>query len=295
MRNHLIVALMIISAPLQAVSYLYIPDLGTSADMIGKGNIEGFTDSASAIFENPASLVYVEAKSMSAFTTTIFGEAGYVNCAIAVKLPVGTVALGYMEASVGGNVHSAEANSRFVEAYQYDYKNTVIKGAYQLPLNESLSIGAGISFYHNTLDQVSGDGRDLDIGMLYQHGPLSVSAYIRNLFAGQVSYSNNQTEQLPRQETVSAAYVWSWVTGYAQIKHENDQLMPALGISYQVPHMPLELKMGYKTYEVLGSTGSGLVLGTSLVLNGLRFDYAYEKSSHPSFDNHNYFSIALSF
>ena len=43
-----------------AASYLLLTDLGSSAEMIRKGNIEGYSVGSNSVFENPAGLYRVK-------------------------------------------------------------------------------------------------------------------------------------------------------------------------------------------------------------------------------------------
>jgi len=56
------------TSKLSAEDYFLISDNGTSARMIGIGNIQGFDNTAAVIFENPAGLYQVEKFSIANFT-----------------------------------------------------------------------------------------------------------------------------------------------------------------------------------------------------------------------------------
>ena len=59
-----------------------ITDLGSSAEMIRRGNIEGFSKGSNAIFENPASLYNINLVSTSVFASQIIMMKGIVECTL---------------------------------------------------------------------------------------------------------------------------------------------------------------------------------------------------------------------
>ena len=58
-------------------NYNMISDLGSSAAVIRKANIEGFSNSSNLIFENPAALFKIKNTSASFFTSTIMNEVSF--------------------------------------------------------------------------------------------------------------------------------------------------------------------------------------------------------------------------
>ena len=89
-----IVCLLFLTNNLNAASYLMITDLGSSAEMIRKGNIEGFSTGANSLFENPAGLYRVEKLSASVFSSEIMDEVSYVNYSLALNTSIGIFGFG---------------------------------------------------------------------------------------------------------------------------------------------------------------------------------------------------------
>ena len=85
---------LLFSASSYGASYLMITDLGSSAEMIRRGNIEGFSMGSNAIFENPAALHNINLVSTSVFSTQIIKEVNYRNVSIAYKSKVRYLELG---------------------------------------------------------------------------------------------------------------------------------------------------------------------------------------------------------
>jgi hypothetical protein len=295
----------VLKSSLFAANSLMLTDLGSSAEMMSVGNIEGFGKSSNAIFENPASLTYVDTSSFSAFTTSIFSEITYVNVSMAHRFPFGTLAVGYMDASVGGVPHTGQntdSNQTHYALYEFDYKNTLLKVAYQKDLMDNLSAGISLSQYKIAFDDVSGEQRNFDVGLLWQLGPAAFSFNVRNVLGGvQVDYGKDESgnvlgETLPFQTSFGVQYMVNpSVDLLAQVKNSSGKNMLSLGGRYYLGFVPLSVNIGYKQFEVLDQTDDTLVFGLGLFLDRFRFHYAFEKSTHPSFDNKNYFSMSVGF
>ena len=73
---------MLFSAHSFGASYLMITDLGSSAEMIRRGNVEGFSKGSNAIFENPAGLHHINIISTSVFASQIMQEVNYRNISL---------------------------------------------------------------------------------------------------------------------------------------------------------------------------------------------------------------------
>ena len=294
----------VLGSTTQAANYWLLTDLGSSAQMIAIGGIEGFGDSANSVFENPASLSRVSGASLSAFTTTILGEITYTNFALANKFSFGTIGIGYMEASVGGIAHTGQnvdLNNTHFSVYQFDYKNTIMKLSYENALTKTWFVGASVSQYRMAFDDVSGESTNFDVGTLYDYGPATFSFSIRNFVAGKkIGFGHNDQgqvleERLPFQTTLGMQYRMGQTDSYIQFKDNGTANMMSLGTSYRLETYPISISAGYKQFQVLDQTKDTLVFGLGLILEDMSFHYAFEKSSHLDFDNKNYFSMTVKF
>ena len=217
----------------------------------------------------------------------------------------GTLAIGYMDASVAGIPHTGQntdANKTHYALYEFDYKNSIVKLAYQKELMDHLSAGISLSQYKVAFDDVSGAQNNMDVGVLWDVGPASFSFSARNFFAGtEVNYGKDDTgtvlsETLPFQTTFGVQYsLDANADVLAQVKNSAGKNLYSVGGRYFLGFVPISLNMGYKQFEVLDQTDSTCVFGVGLFLDKFQFHYAFEKSSHPSFDNKNYFSMSVLF
>ncbi|MSR89169.1 MAG: hypothetical protein EXS67_05905 [Candidatus Margulisbacteria bacterium] len=287
-----------------AANYWLLTDLGSSAQMIGIGGIEGFGDSANSVFENPASLSRVNSASLSAFTTTILGEITYTNFALANKFSFGTIGIGYMDASVGGISHTGQNTDSIgthFSVYQFDYKNTIMKLSYEKSVTKTWFVGASLSQYRMAFDDVNGGVTNFDVGTLYDYGPATFSFSIRNFVVGKkIEFGRNDLghvleELLPFQTTFGLQYRMGQIDSYLQFKDNGTTNMISLGTCYRLETYPISISAGYKQFQVLDKTKDTLVFGLGLILEDMSFHYAFEKSSHLDFDNKNYFSMTVKF
>ena len=97
---YIIILLNLIAPNINAAPYALITDLGSTAQTIAKGSVEGFNQTASVLFENPAGLYQSNQYSWSIMRATVISEVNYTSIAISGKTPVGRMAFGYYEAAI---------------------------------------------------------------------------------------------------------------------------------------------------------------------------------------------------
>ena len=118
---------------------LLTTDVGTSAKSIGIANITGFEQSASAIFENSASLYGIKTASFAAFQTDfLLGESKFTCYSAAMRLGPGVLAAGVMDNRVAGIKNTAaDGNNEYLSVGTFDFQNAIYKVAYQFDLYQS--------------------------------------------------------------------------------------------------------------------------------------------------------------
>ena len=60
-------------------------ELGTSAEMIALGNVEGFSKSSNSVFENPAALYRIKSMGFSFFSSELLNEVNYTSISSAFR------------------------------------------------------------------------------------------------------------------------------------------------------------------------------------------------------------------
>ena len=194
-------------------SYLMLTDLGSSAEMIRRGNVEGFSSGSNAIFENPASLYNVDTASTSVFASQLMNEVSYKNLSIAFRTEIGVISVGYMDAGVDDIPITAMAtDGTFYQNGSYTYLNRLAKFGYQTSLTDSLHLGINAVGYLNEIYTYTGVGYSVDAGAIYEYNNLTVSLFGRNLVPITVQYTDSADatysgeEDLPVQVLFGVRY-----------------------------------------------------------------------------------------
>jgi hypothetical protein len=285
---------------------LLLTDLGTSARMIGLGNIEGFDEGSNSIFENPAGLYRIKNISAGAFTTKLMHEVVYRNITLGMKTDWGTFAAGYMSADVSDIPHTyRRSDNRFDVSYYFRYETLLGKLGYQTSINENIHLGLAADYYATNLDTYSGRGWNMDGGVIVDFAPLELSLTARNILRfSKAKYTDGDDseyegeEKFPFQTVLSGKYNFYDFDVLGQVKTNagRSRNLVALGLHYN----PWILKVfhlygGYKEYYGAVDVFHVQTLGVGLSLFGLSFDYAYENSDHFEYSTNHYFSFSMAF
>lgn len=292
-----------------ATNFVLISDLGTSARSIALGNTLGTSHSAEAIFGNPAALDYVNGYSLSLFSTNVMNEVKYYNIAISSSLSSGKIAFGIYEQSVK-DIPSTIFDETTREVYQngiYDWKNTMMKVAYQTTINKkrrlqflfkglSTPLSASLSYvyYKLDVDSYSGSGHNLDLGFLAQYDSIGWSVNFQNILFNQyMMYSNNTLELLPFACTVTAIIPWKEFMFLPQYKTTKNKHLISYGFSYKPSFLPfITLMTGVRQQLNYSSEiQQKQSFGIELRLSELTLNYAYERSDYYLLDHQSYFSL----
>lgn len=299
----LLVLSLILMSPLAAADALMVTDVGTSAGMLGKGQIEGFDSSAVSVLENPAGLYRVENQSMSIFSTQLMNEVNFRNVAYARKTSLGTFAVGYMGSLIDGIPETATQNvggeEKFVANSYFNVENMVVKAGLQRTLKPDFYVGVNLNYYSNSIGSVSGTGLNFDAGLIYEVSNFETSVVLKNIIPSmRANYSNGGQETYPFQTLWGVKYGRDYVDLMAQLKTTTaiDRNLLSLGATYRPGFLSfMHLNLGMKQFMHLEDVKNHYTFGIGLRLFGLNFDYAYEKSEHLQFDNNNYFSVNFDF
>lgn len=293
-----LICFFLISNLVYATDYLMISDVGTSAETIGAGNVEGFNYAASTVFENPAGLQRISNQSISMFTTKVMNEVSYSNMAYAIKTKKGTFGVGFMLASVydapSTIINQESADKEIVDNGTYDYQSVQYKLSYARTLKENLHIGVSTTFYDVKLDTIHGHGNDFDSGILYKKGEVDYSLFARNFLPfRRIEYSNDQAERLPFQIVGSLRYPIKSFEIMPQLRYQQRNILPSLGVVYTPTMLPfVNFSAGYRQHlTTTNENRQNLTCGIGLNLYGLYFNFAYERSDYIPLDNKSYFSI----
>jgi hypothetical protein len=276
-------------------NYYLLTDIGTSARSISLGSIEGFSEAANTVFENPAGMYRIDSAAASFFTTTIMDEVYYNSVAVCSDTPIGKFGVGYMEASIYDIPHTGlnTSDRLYVKSY-FDFKNYLYKLSYAYSLNRNIHLGASLVNYSTEFWEIKGKGSDLDLGCIVDYDDLELSFIARNAFSGDVTFNNDGKEVLLARYIFSGKYTYDEFEIFGQIRDKETKKLLSIGLSYKPRLIPyFEINAGHKEFLVLNRVKKNLTLGVGLNISGIGFYYAYEKSEHFEYDNKNYFSVNI--
>ena len=134
---------------------LMLLDLGTSAEMIGIGNIEGFANGANVLFHNPASMSKLSPYSFSLFTSKIINEISYFSYSGSYQSEYGTFGFGYMSAAdddfihTGTTIVNAENDREITEKDRL--QSSLVNLSYAMPWKKILMLALRYYYIHEKL------------------------------------------------------------------------------------------------------------------------------------------------
>ena len=301
----IIIFIFFFSYHIYASSFSLISDIGSSAQSIAMGNIEGSSRSANAIFSNPAGLYRIKSYSVSLFQTTIMNDIDYFNVALCKSTKYGNFGLGYYSASVDNIPFTAidNATNEFYVKEQFSYNNLVAKLSYQRQLSRRLHIGLNYTKYKLSFHNIEASGYGFDLGFLRIFKYFTFSTFIQNINKGSIAYkdlsddSYSGSELIPLSISSSLRFIVKDFILYPQIKYHHNTYLPSLGLQYNPGFMPfLRFNTGYRhLLDYANQKHTRVSLGFDLRLLTLEFHYAYERSDYILYDHISYFSLSYDF
>ncbi|MGE4169784.1 MAG: hypothetical protein AB7F28_03595 [Candidatus Margulisiibacteriota bacterium] len=292
-----------LSGSIQAEYFRDISEIGTSAAMIGIGNVSGFTKSAAVVFESPTGLAYA-GNSLSTFYTTYFGgDTTYMTGAVSIK-PRADITLGFgvVYEGVGGIDATATNNSNeaiSVGTFAYSSAQYVAGMNYQ---RDNLNIGISVTDYARTLATLTGNGFDFGVGIRYTSAVGDWQLFGRNVLGNKVLYSNGAQEGLASEWGVGyKSNSFPLMNGdlYLQLKRSSAvaRVMPGMGLKvYPLESKLVGLSLGYKEIPKTSTTTRGSVtIGLSLDLQPVIVEYCYDTTDAFQQESQHYISFSMKY
>jgi len=284
---------------LQAQTMENPSSLGSSAKMIGIGNIEGFDHSAAAVFENPAALHKIKEFSFSGFQSSLMDQAFFSNAAMAAKTDFGIFALGFSQTIVGDIPETTkDSNNDVAESgNMYGYRHVHSRLGYTPNVRGPFQFGAALNHYYNELASIQGTGMGIDAGVLYQVDPnFNLSLQGKNLIVlKNMRYSSGTQEHLPKGLVIGGQYKWGITNLYAQVSRfeSRPELLKAFGFRFKPEDTPAYISAGFREFDALDKIHTNTSIGLGLELGFLNIFFAYDKSEYVEQDNKYYVSLSF--
>lgn len=307
--------------------YRLLTDIGYSANMIGIGNVGGFTGFSGDLFDNPASLHFTNHYSATLFTTKFMGEVSYKSLAAAYHTNFGTFGFGYMSSGVQGIPYTKKMvkdnkEEEIITNGSFAYASSLYKVAYQYSPYDLLHLGINVSYFRTEYDTVEATGFNSDLGIFMNVKGVDISSGVRNFLTfSKVKYSDTATgknsshgvsETVPLEIFFAARKNLYFLNLYAQLKAVGVErkLLKSVGVEIEPPFSNLvKFSLGYKEMAVNGklfgvsspqdgddiTKASSIVFGVGLYMYNSNASYSYERSKHPEYSGKHYFSVATNF
>ena len=298
----IILAIITILSSISCAEWSDQTDLATDAFTLGIGSIEGFSNSASNVFQNPGSLYSIDTASLSAFHTTIMDTVNYSNLAIAFNTQWGNFGLGAVKLGVSEiPFTSVDQYEEYKSETSVDFDNSVYFLTYT-PVSEGYHIGYTLKYFASDLGGLRGTAFNADIGAYipnFINNGMNLSITAKNILnINKYKYEDGSTQEVPsrivlglKQELSTELNIYSQLL---LIKTQRPTSLKAVGIKYSPEFLPfLSVYSGWREHLVGNNRKDSITYGLGLTYQGLVLAYAYEKTEYLLNDDNHYVSVAI--
>jgi hypothetical protein len=282
-----------------AADALIVSDLGTSAQMIGAGHIQGFDKTAATVFENPAGLYRVKRVSIfNFFSNTMGDQVSFYHGGVAVETPYGNVGAAMFQAKVPNVDYTGlDGLGQPTSLGTFDYTNTIYKFAYGYSLTPYAHVGVAYSYYSSKSYQLNASGYNTDLGAIVDVEPFQFSVVGKNVLpASNLRYSDGQIETLPTQWVMGAKYTFDNLAFLGQVANQTGVgLLKSAGVQYQPDGVDslMIFSAGYSEFYTGTSAKSRVSVGVGLQFSSVQVHVAFEKSDYALQDNLYFMSLNM--
>ncbi|WP_158408982.1 PorV/PorQ family protein [Endomicrobium proavitum] len=256
--------------------------LGAGAPAIGMGNSQTsvISNSADAIYWNPAALSSLNKMAVSFMYSSYFEDMAYGWLGFGLPTSAGTFGLGvqyFTSGSIEGRDENGDLLSDFSPtdyAVYLSYANRVY-----FPNSSVLRYGANVKYISSKIENTA-TAFAVDAGVIYTlfDGITSFGAAIQNI--GTKMKFNVEEEDLPLAFKLGASRIFfdNLLVSLDAIIPSDNNIFPAIGAQYTIPITPeanIALRAGYdgRQKDVPGFAGFDAGFGASF--RDFSFDYAF--------------------
>lgn len=289
-----------LSTRVMSESSFYIPDIGSSARGVSIGNIRGFNNSSSVVFDNPGSLDNTALGASSFYASFMQGDATYYSLSTAFKLtPKINIGIGFNNLSSQDIPITDIDNSEFVQTGSTDYYTRQLKGVLSYALSDEVTVGIAGTGYEKK-HTIVGRGVNMDLGVQWHHKNMALSLSGHDILPTYVSYSTGEQEPFASYWNLAGSYTHPKLpalTLFGQLgltTSQTSQLTKAVGFSYFLTddHI-LYVSGSYRDVSDLGEIRQTPAFGLGLELDAIRLEYVVDFSDSIEDNTQHYVSITL--
>ncbi len=280
--------------------------IGVGAKALSMGGaFVGLADDESAVYYNPAGLVGLQTKALSASYMNYVADIQSGN--IMFVLPRGTTAMAedeYAYIEEGEEQRTPDSKSALALAITYLSYGTIdetnssgqvigdFSGSdmaftlgYANKIASQISVGANVKFIYQKVDEFSSQGLAADLGLLYRlkDGRTNVGFSASNLGVQLSGLSEEHKDPLPILVRAGLSHelreIPITVSGEGVLPSDND-LYGAIGVEFH-PNLPIALRVGYSSfgsnYKTNGDKDNtaGFSFGAGFLFPKIKIDYAF--------------------
>lgn len=274
-----------------------VTDIGTSAGLLSRGRVGGFSDDYSVVYENPAGMHRMKRFGVSNFfTSTLGGQVQFYNLVVGKPFSFGHLAVSYMAVVVPDVPYTQMEVGWPIVVDRFDYKDSLLK----LSFSRSYRFfwyGGSFNYYKYRMYTYTGHGQNFDFGVLFKKNPFEVSLMGKNLFPFlKMKYNNNKELSLSSSCVLSSKLTLYFLEFYSQIDYHflKKSLLTSGAVQFKPSFIPFfTLSAGVSESKPLHKKFRNYYLGTGLRIFDLKFDFAYQKTDYFLQNDQYYFSIHL--
>ncbi|MFH1428995.1 MAG: hypothetical protein ABIH39_04545 [Candidatus Margulisiibacteriota bacterium] len=306
MMNKLLLPLILVLffAIISSAEWFDPSETATDALTLGIGAIEGFADSAAAVFQNPAGLSKTKNLSLSTFRTTIMDDTVYSNAAVAFSSQWGRVGVGVVQLKASGIAHTGvDQYGEYECISEVGYSNDIYYLSFA-PDIKGYHIGYTIKYLSSDLGGLAGSAINADIGtymtdFIYQG--LDISALAKNvLTTSKYKYADGSSQEIPMKILLSMEYELSErLQLYSQIRFIKKQTPVntcAIGVKYTPEFLPfMAVYSGWRELLIEDNKKDGITCGVSIHYSNMALSYAFERTEYILNNNNHYVSFSINY
>lgn len=243
---------------------------------IGEALVAGMGLAAEPL--NPASIAGIDQIAVDVQYISYFADMGYKSVSAAIPTPLGSfgLRLGLMDYGTQTRTTYLDRSGEGNESISNSAYN--INGTYAIAVKSNWSMGFGLSYSEQTLDQVKGHSLGASIGTRYEiTSNLSTGFSIANMTLQRAKYDADEA-LLPQTARWGILYETQMMDSPLNLAADmalpnDDAAFYGMGCEYTLAKI-LHLRLGYSSYSQFGnlSCGLGLDMGCTVL------DFAYKPS-----------------
>jgi hypothetical protein len=278
--------------------------MGTSPSGLATGGLYSLrADGSSAVFNQPASLLFTKTNSFRSFICSYEEDINYTNISVSQRFGNAIIAFGYAGIQIINLSNTIMNNDGVVlEGSPIPYANEVFALGVSTPISSQCCTGLTLKYYHSKIQNSNANGVDMSISTFYFVDPtLKIMFNADNIFGftKPILWNSGLREALPTSITVGASYanlpVWlssgvtSVLTDGEWVNYWN------IGATYRLlsSNSNFNCDISGSLFQDFVHTNLSVALGLSVSYLGCKMSYAFIPSTFYEGGYRHYVGVGL--